>query len=149
MQSRGREEQNLSGSICPFKLIAAPEAPVPSQVAAMSIFPSIQKDCIIARLPQCFRREATLHGREDINEKVNTACPERHSGSVAWKASKVITAGKTCLINTFVKTFLTDTISQPWWWALRWRISKCWVSPARSSCGTGGQVRDKCVACMY
>ncbi|KAK7883085.1 hypothetical protein WMY93_029259 [Mugilogobius chulae] len=50
----------------------------------MSVLPPIRRDRVIAQLPQCFRKEAALHTKEDFNNKVKTACQEQRTGTVGF-----------------------------------------------------------------
>ncbi|XP_063348821.1 ras-related protein Rab-34a isoform X3 [Pelmatolapia mariae] len=92
------------------------------RISAMSVLPPVRRDRVIAQLPQCFRKEAAIHTKNDFNNKVKTACQEQRTGTVGrFKISKVIVVGdlavgKTCLIN-------------------RW--------------DTAGQERFKCIASTY
>ncbi|TWW69875.1 ras-related protein Rab-34-like [Takifugu flavidus] len=121
----------------------------------MNLLPPIQNDRIISRLPQCFRREAALHRRENFNDKVKTACQEQPSGRLAYKISKVIVVGdlavgKTCLINRFCKDVFDRNYNATL--GVDFEIENFQVLGVPFTLqlwDTSGQERYKCIASSY
>uniref|UniRef100_A0AAX7TQY7 Ras-related protein Rab-36 n=1 Tax=Astatotilapia calliptera TaxID=8154 RepID=A0AAX7TQY7_ASTCA len=54
------------------------------RISAMSVLPPVRRDRVIAQLPQCFRKEAAIHTKNDFNNKVKTACQEQRTGTVGF-----------------------------------------------------------------
>ncbi|XP_020784300.1 ras-related protein Rab-34a isoform X1 [Boleophthalmus pectinirostris] len=126
------------------------------RASAMSVLPPIRRDRIIAQLPQCFRKEAALHTKEEFNNKVKTACQEQRTGTVGrFKISKVIVVGdlavgKTCLINRFCK----DTFDKNYKATIgvdfeMERFEVLGVPFSLQLWDTAGQERFKCIASTY
>ncbi|CAG08968.1 unnamed protein product, partial [Tetraodon nigroviridis] len=121
----------------------------------MSVLPPVRKDRVIARLPQCFRKDAALHTKEDFSNKVKTACQEQRTGTVGFKISKVIVVGdlavgKTCLINRFCKDVFDKnykaTIGVDFEME---RFEVLGVPFSLQLWDTAGQERFKCIASTY
>ncbi|MEQ2314706.1 Ras- protein Rab-34, partial [Ameca splendens] len=125
------------------------------RVSAMSVFPPVRRDRVIAHLPQAFRKEAAFHLTEDFNNKVRTACQEQRTGTVGFKISKVIVVGdlavgKTCLINRFCKDAFDKnykaTIGVDFEME---RFEVLGVPFSLQLWDTAGQERFKCIASTY
>lgn len=125
------------------------------RVPAMSVFPPVRKDRVIAQLPQCFSRDAALHTKDGFNNKVKTACQEQRTGTVGFKISKVIVVGdlavgKTCLINRFCKDAFDKnykaTIGVDFEME---RFEVLGVPFSLQLWDTAGQERFKCIASTY
>ncbi|XP_060902891.1 ras-related protein Rab-34a isoform X1 [Labrus mixtus] len=126
------------------------------RVSAMSVLPPVRRDRVIAQLPQCFRKEAALHTKEEFNNKVKTACQEQRTGTVGrFKISKVIVVGdlavgKTCLINRFCKDAFDKnykaTIGVDFEME---RFEVLGVPFSLQLWDTAGQERFKCIASTY
>uniref|UniRef100_A0A3Q3WMK4 Ras-related protein Rab-36 n=1 Tax=Mola mola TaxID=94237 RepID=A0A3Q3WMK4_MOLML len=121
----------------------------------MSVLPPVRKDRIITQLPQCFRKDAALHTKEDFSNKVKTACQEKRTGTVGFKISKVIVVGdlavgKTCLINRFCKDVFDKnykaTIGVDFEME---RFEVLGVPFSLQLWDTAGQERFKCIASTY
>ncbi|XP_029923785.1 ras-related protein Rab-34 isoform X2 [Myripristis murdjan] len=124
-------------------------------VPAMSVFPPVRRDRVIAQLPQCFSRDAALHTKDEFNNKVRTACQEQRTGTVGFKISKVIVVGdlavgKTCLINRFCKDAFDKnykaTIGVDFEME---RFEVLGVPFSLQLWDTAGQERFKCIASTY
>ncbi|XP_036005421.1 ras-related protein Rab-34a [Fundulus heteroclitus] len=125
------------------------------RVSAMSVFPPIRRDRVIAQLPRAFIKEAALNVTEDFNNKVRTACQEQRTGTVGFKISKVIVVGdlavgKTCLINRFCKDAFDKnykaTIGVDFEME---RFEVLGVPFSLQLWDTAGQERFKCIASTY
>ncbi|XP_016887690.1 ras-related protein Rab-34 [Cynoglossus semilaevis] len=125
------------------------------RVSSMSVFPPVRRDRIIGQLPQCFRKDAALHTKEEFNNKVKTACQEQRTGTVGLKISKVIVVGdlavgKTCLINRFCKDAFDKnykaTIGVDFEME---RFEVLGVPFSLQLWDTAGQERFKCIASTY
>ncbi|XP_006801571.1 ras-related protein Rab-34a isoform X1 [Neolamprologus brichardi] len=126
------------------------------RISAMSVLPPVRRDRVIAQLPQCFRKEAAIHTKNDFNNKVKTACQEQRTGTVGrFKISKVIVVGdlavgKTCLINRFCK----DTFDKNYKATIgvdfeMERFEVLGVPFSLQLWDTAGQERFKCIASTY
>ncbi|XP_017290787.1 ras-related protein Rab-34a [Kryptolebias marmoratus] len=125
------------------------------RVSSLSVFPPVRRDRVIAKLPQCFRREAALHVEDEFSGKVRTACQEQRTGTVGFKISKVIVVGdlavgKTCLINRFCKDVFDKnykaTIGVDFEME---RFEVLGVPFSLQLWDTAGQERFKCIASTY
>lgn len=125
------------------------------RVPAMSVLPPVRRDRIIAQLPECFRKEAALHTKDEFHNKVKTACQEQRTGTVGFKIAKVIVVGdlavgKTCLINRFCKDAFDKnykaTIGVDFEME---RFEVLGVPFSLQLWDTAGQERFKCIASTY
>ncbi|XP_030041633.1 ras-related protein Rab-34 isoform X1 [Microcaecilia unicolor] len=122
----------------------------------MSVLPPVRRDRIVGELPQCFKKEASLHSRTSFHPKVVSACQEQRTGTVGrFKISKIIvvgdlSVGKTCLINRFCKnTFDKNykaTIGVDFEME---RFEVLGVPFSLQLWDTAGQERFKCIASTY
>nr|XP_033778209.1 ras-related protein Rab-34 isoform X2 [Geotrypetes seraphini] len=121
----------------------------------MSVLPPVRRDRIVGELPQCFKKEASLHLRTSFHPKVVSACQEQRTGTVGFKISKIIvvgdlSVGKTCLINRFCKnTFDMNykaTIGVDFEME---RFEVLGVPFSLQLWDTAGQERFKCIASTY
>lgn len=125
------------------------------RVPTMSVLPPVRRDRVIPQLPQCYRKEAALHTKDDFSNKVRTACQEQRTGTVGFKISKVIVVGdlavgKTCLINRFCKDAFDKnykaTIGVDFEME---RFEVLGIPFSLQLWDTAGQERFKCIASTY
>ncbi|EHB13318.1 Ras-related protein Rab-34 [Heterocephalus glaber] len=122
----------------------------------MNLLAPVRRDRILAELPQCLRKEASLHTHKDFHPRVTCACQEHRTGTVGrFKISKVIvvgdlSVGKTCLINRFCK----DTFDKNYKATIgvdfeMERFEVLGVPFSLQLWDTAGQERFKCIASTY
>ncbi|XP_021093982.1 ras-related protein Rab-34 isoform X5 [Heterocephalus glaber] len=67
----------------------------------MNLLAPVRRDRILAELPQCLRKEASLHTHKDFHPRVTCACQEHRTGTVGWD-----TAGQErfkCIASTYYR----------------------------------------------
>ncbi|XP_026581648.1 ras-related protein Rab-34-like, partial [Pseudonaja textilis] len=121
----------------------------------MNMLAPVRRDRVIGELPQCFSKEASLHGRTSFHSKVVGTCQAQRTGTVGFKISKIIavgdlSVGKTCLINRFCK----DTFDKNYKATIgvdfeMERFEILGVPFSLQLWDTAGQERFKCIASTY